>query len=168
MKECPQCKKKSLKSSSYYPRMMLCFNKACSWYLKDDISKLIDHSNTDLDGFTFQRENFKLFYKNLKENKKIKINSSIIQTALFIIDFLKKENKNYIVIFDDDKRFSNISKVIKKHNFNNHISFIKYKDFLNINIQEKNYLFINSQDKQEKSRKIKKNIDPLANYYEIC
>lgn len=167
MDKCPKCKKNSLKKSIAYPTMIVCQNKECLWYLKDDINKLAKEYNLDDDGFEFQRTVFKDYYKEIKEKNKVKIPSSIIQASLFVIDFLKKENCNFIVIIDDDKKFSNIKKVMNKHRFKKHITFIKYKDFFNINIEEENYLFINLNNRKEKYNKIKKIIPSLAKLYEV-
>lgn len=165
---CPKCKKPSIKKSYYYKDMNLCFNKNCEWFKKDDIEKLKNQYNMDEDGFSFQRKPFQIFYEKLIENRRIKMNSSIIQTSLFIVDFLKKYDKNFIVIIDDKSKYYHLKKIMSKHMFKKHITIIRYNDFFNINIQSQNYLFINLSRNRTKSRKINKIIPQLANLYEIC
>lgn len=165
---CPKCHKKSLRKSETYLDMTLCINKKCQWYMKDDVFKLKEEFNIDDEGFQFQRKEFPKMYKKLNENKELKIPTSIIQTSLFIIDFINKKNEPFIIVIENEQCFNSIHKILKKNTKivkNNNI-LIRLKDFNNINIYSKKYLFI--QLKKEQVKKIKKYIDPLAEIYNIC
>lgn len=164
--KCPKCKESSLKKSSTYIEMTLCFNKNCDWYLKDDISVLRKENNYDDDGFLFSRKPFIEMYQQLIFNSYLEFNNSLLQLGLFIIDFLNKQNRHFYVVFSKEEEMNQMLRIIKRDKVVNNNSFLVEKELKYFDFHKShNFLLIKIAPDSNHLDKLKKVVESV---YEIC
>jgi hypothetical protein len=137
---CPKCKQDSVSKSETFTEMLLCKNKHCEWYIKEDIRKL---QGLNIEKFKFTYPNFEKSYEEIMTKYESKFYNRENRYT-FLKDFLQKhKNELYIIISKDTESKKELKENLKKDSafINNIEEILSYSEFTRFQRKDNHIIF---------------------------